>query len=308
MMIGAVGDVAVDTYARVATLPAFGEKLPGEYLASLPGGVGANVCVAAAVYGAPTRLFGAVGDDDLGELVRGRAAASGVDVDHCLVRPGTRTTWNFVALSPEGEKALTIMPTENFFPQRAWFDAGAFEGLTHFHAAPFDLEQAHELALAAQQQGASLSLDLEPAMLEVPWSDLAALIGRADVVTVNEYSYARLFADAPWQDGLARLRALGPTVAMGTLGAEGLVVATAGEVARVDAFAPSRVVDTTGAGDGFIAVFLVEWLEGTDPVGAARTASVAAGLSTGDLGAQGGYQTRETVARQPLPAVHAIDG
>ena len=307
MIIAGVGDVGVDIYTRLDRVPQFGEKLLADYVDSFPGGVGANFCAAVAAYGGQARLLGAVGDDAFGEIVHAAARRRGIDVDHCQVRPGTRTSFTFVSLSPEGEKALTIVPSENFFPRSTWFDAAALTGVEHLHVAPFDMDRAEPFVAAARARGATISLDLEPSMLDVDRGRVEHLIGQADVITLNEYGYDAMFGQTPWSRGLAQVRALGPEVALCTLGADGVMVADGHAAYRVDAIAPNGVCDTTGAGDGFIAVFVSGWLEGRSTVEAVQQAVVAAGLAIGHLGAQSGYPTRDDVAQHPLPAVTLID-
>lgn len=308
MIIAGLGDAGVDIYTRVDRVPSFGEKLRAEYIDSFPGGVAANFCAAVAAYGGQARLLGAVGDDAFGQIVRAEAHRLGVDVDHCHVRPGTRTSFTFVSLSPEGEKALTIVPSDNFFPSFDWFEPSALTDVDHLHVAPFDLDRAGPFVTAAREHGATISLDLEPSTLAVERSDLEQLVGQADVVTLNEYGYDMLFGAQPWPQGLAQVRALGPEVAMCTLGPRGVVVADRHATHRVDAVAPTGVRDTTGAGDGFIAVFVTGWLEGRETISAVQQASVAAGLAIGHLGSQSGYPSRAQVAQHAAPAATPLEG
>jgi sugar/nucleoside kinase (ribokinase family) len=72
----------------------------------------------------------------------------------------------------------------------------------------------------------------------------------------------------------AALAAEFPVVAL-TLGGEGVLVASGGEVVRVAA-TPSTVLDPTGAGDAFAAAFLLEWVGSGDAVAAAKHGAVAA--------------------------------
>ena len=75
-----VGSVNVDIIARVADLPAPGQTLLGTDAAIRPGGKGANQAVAAARLGAPTRMIGAVGDDDFGTRMSANLTEAGVDI------------------------------------------------------------------------------------------------------------------------------------------------------------------------------------------------------------------------------------
>jgi 2-dehydro-3-deoxygluconokinase len=77
---------------------------------------------------------------------------------------------------------------------------------------------------------------------------------------------------------------LGPQVVALTLGAGGVLVATADRRESIPP-RPARVVDATGAGDVFDGAFLAEYLRLGDPFAAARYANVAAALSTEGYGA-----------------------
>jgi ribokinase len=57
------------------------------------------------------------------------------------------------------------------------------------------------------------------------------------------------------------------------------------------------VVDSTGAGDTFVGALAAELARGDDVLTAARTAVVAASLSTQSLGAVSGMPRRDEVVR-----------
>ena len=81
---------------------------------------------------------------------------------------------------------------------------------------------------------------------------------------------------------VAALAAEFPVVAL-TLGGEGVLVASGGEVSRVAATA-STVLDPTGAGDAFAAAFLLEWVGSGDAVVAAERGTVAAASAVRAIG------------------------
>lgn len=304
MTIVSVGDISVDVYASVAELPAFGEKLSGQLLGTFGGGVGANFASAAAVYGARAAALAAVGDDYFGTPALASTSACGVEVANVLIRPGSATCWNFVAIAPDGEKALTILPSENFTPRRAWYGPDAFEGMTHLHVYPSQLPEALRFAEVAREHDVPLSVDLEPATLRAASpASVEELLRRCEVVSVNEHSYAELFGDRDLSDGLGQLRELGIATVVATLGEQGAAVCDDHGTHRVEACAPGPVVDTTGAGDCFNGVFVTEWLRGSAGPDAARQASRAAGRAVTAMGSRGGYSSAEQLADDPLPAV-----
>jgi sugar/nucleoside kinase (ribokinase family) len=71
---------------------------------------------------------------------------------------------------------------------------------------------------------------------------------------------------------------MGPSVVAITLGADGCLIATPKEVARVPAFKVD-VVDTTGAGDAFTAALAVSLAEGKDLASAIQFAGCNGALA-----------------------------
>ena len=76
--------------------------------------------------------------------------------------------------------------------------------------------------------------------------------------------------DAALQDRLRQLAAFGPALTVATRGSRGSM-AWDGRRFYSAGIVPCRVVDTMGAGDSFIAGFLLSWLQG-QPVDACLTA------------------------------------
>jgi fructokinase len=82
----------------------------------------------------------------------------------------------------------------------------------------------------------------------------------ADCVKVNEEELAFLTGRHGVTRGLRALVEAGPRLAVVTLGREGCAYYAAGVEGKVPGF-PAKVVDTTGAGDAFVAGMLVGLLE-----------------------------------------------
>jgi ribokinase len=108
----------------------------------------------------------------------------------------------------------------------------------------------------------------------------APLAASADYLVVNEVEADALVANLA-HDRLAQARgllALGPMVAIITLGDDGCIVAKASSVDHLPAL-PTRAVDTVGAGDAFCAAFAVAVSEGASLRDAARFANAAGALA-----------------------------
>ena len=230
------------------------------------GGNAVNVAVQAARAGAEVRYFGAVGPDEDGRLTREVLVAQGVDVESLRTRPGV-TSVTEMDVTPEGER---IIRHEDFGVCRGYAPAGPdlerILSADHVHIGWLDDGGALRRALAARGRSVSqdLSVNADPRDLGVEGLTIA-FGSRAGPPEPAE----RLARD--WL-------AQGAQVAVVTRGAEGATVADGSGLWHVPA-EPVEPVDTTGAGDSFIAAFLLARLRGAAPPDAARAGARAARLT-----------------------------
>lgn len=164
------------------------------------------------------------------------------------------------------------------------------------HAA--ELGESLERLLADVARARAVVLDLsEPsraaieqvAALGVPlWTDLHDYDGSSGFHApfLDAASFAFMNgdrSDSPWEL-LEACVTRGTEVAVCTLGAEGAIAVDAQRVRhRVAAEPVSRVVDTNGAGDGFMAGFLAAHLDGADVPGALRAGARQAARALGTV-------------------------
>src|SRR5262249_45506216 len=133
------------------------------------------------------------------------------------------------------------------------------------------------LLLAARDGGASVSVDPNWDPDETWDGGLLALLPLLDYLFVNEQE-ARLIGrrdDAP--DAARALSSEGPAVVV-KLGASGGLLVSGAETIRAPAL-PRAVVDTTGAGDSFVAGFLCALMAGWEPARCLQLACVCGSLS-----------------------------
>jgi len=157
----------------------------------------------------------------------------------------------------------------------------------HLHIAPFDLQVARRAAERATNEGATVSVDLEPGMLtHGGLGEVASLLHHTNLLLPNLGCIRSLFGDLDVEAAADALLAYGPQAIAVTLGPRGAVVRAAGETVRADAFSVA-VRDTTGAGDCFGATFVYSWLTGNTVEACAVLANAAGALATTVVGARG---------------------
>lgn len=275
-----VGSVNVDVHVRVPRHPDAGETLIGSSIARLPGGKGGNQAVALARLGAGVRLHAAVGDDADGEWSLEQLAAAGVDVDRVSRTEGAATGSALVVVDDEGGNRIVVIPGANALLAPLPSVADVDVVVAQFEV-PLDV--VADAAAKARQARVPVVLNAAPALSLPP-----ALLGNVDVLVVNAPELAALAGD---QDPTTLARAV-----VVTRGADGADVYVDGRVTHVPA-PPVEVVDTTGAGDCFVAALAYDVARGHPLTRAAEFACRAASLSVTGVGARGGFPTLSEVER-----------
>lgn len=232
------------------------------------GGSLANVSVGVARLGGRSAYVGVVGQDEFGHFLRERLAAEGVDVSHVRQTAEARTGLVFISIDARGERSFTYFRTRaaEFLLGERDVDP-AFLGrarVVHFGTNSLHLPEARTAMLrtvdSARAAGRIVSCD--PNLRLHAWEDpevlrglLGQLLPRCSVVKLSEEELAFATGQTAPEAALRYLSGLGVVLPVATLGEAGAVLLWRGEVVHVPA-PRVRVVDTTGAGDGFTAAFL----------------------------------------------------
>jgi len=269
------------------------------YHASI-GGSPANTAVGLARRGVPTAVVARVGDDEFGGFLRRRLAEEGVDIRGLVSVPDRRTGLLFLEIGPDGERSCISIRDPGGAAVLCSGDLDeeviAASDVLHLSSNAWRSasgRKAIETAVAcAQRTDTLLCVD---ANIRVPlWAsrghakqaalEMAAF---ADILKVNE-SEARLMTGAQVPTEAARrLQAFGPAYVVVTLGEQGCVAVGPDGLFSVSACSVD-CVDTTGAGDAFVAGVLASWLHVPgDWEAAVRAGNEAGAAAVRHLGATG---------------------
>jgi len=305
-----VGDLLIDfvptvTGTGINDAPAF---------AKAAGGAAANVAVGLARLGLRSAFMGKVGDDPFGHFLADTLRADGVDVASLRFEPRARTALAFVSLRADGEREFMFYrhPSADmlFVPEEV--DTGAIDAAhaLHFDSISLSSENPRASSLFAADhalsQGKLVSYDVNLRLPLWPGAEAAASgiregLAKAQVVKISDDELdfltgsrdARAFREHLWHD---RLRVV--TISRGRGGS---TLLTRTETTDVPTH-PVAAVDTTGAGDGFMAGLLAGLLETPDAaddperlVAICRFANAVGALTTMTRGAIPALPTRAVV-------------
>lgn len=265
-------------------------------LLQCPGGAPANVAVGIARLGGKSAFIGRVGDDPFGRFMAKTLADERVDVKHMRLDPAHRTSTVVVDLDDHGERSFTFMvrPSADLFLEPA--DLPTFSAGEWLHVCSIALSAEPSCTAtfqamdAIRKAGGYVSFD--PNIRPDLWPDENALrrcleqaLQSADVVKLSVEELAFLTGDADVREGLNTLMQRCPArLVLVTQGKEGVIAWHQGAVKHYPA-TPVQCVDTTGAGDAFVAGLLYGLAAGQELVPAIALAQRCGALATTAKGA-----------------------
>ena len=267
--IAVVGSINADFVVQMPKLPGRGETVRSAEPSWFPGGKGANQAVAAARMGGNVKMFGAVGNDEPGQMCLAALTESGVAIDSVL-KVSSPTSTALVMVEHSGENQIVVADGAN---QYAAFDTAQ---IASADAVIVQFEIPESVIIEAGKTANGIFCVNAAPVREIS-DELAGLI---DVLIVNEHEFAQLGNPS---SGLVIV----------TAGAKEVVAYQDGnEVAKVQ---PPKVEDTVGAGDTFVGAFVVAYTSGRSVSESLEVACAASALSTLKLGAQSGMPTSAEV-------------
>jgi ribokinase len=294
-----VGSLNMDLVIRSPRIPQPGETIIGGEFHTVPGGKGANQAVAAARLGARVSMVGRVGKDAFGGTLLENLAADGIDHDLVVQDGQAATGVALIVVDDNGENSIVVASGANMHLTLADVEAAeaviaAADVLILQLEVPLDcVIRSSELAHA---HGVKVVLNPAPAR-PVP----AQLLSMVDVLVPNESETALLtgLPVSTQSEAATAARELlksGAGTVILTLGDRGALPAREGEMQVIPAF-DVEAVDTTAAGDAFVAGLAVALAEGQGLQEAVRRGNAAGGLAATKLGAQPSLPTRQALER-----------
>ena len=301
MSVCVLGSINQDIVASVEEIPRAGETVIASGVEHFPGGKGANQAVACALMGADTLMIGAVGADEAGASLSGFLRESGVDTQGVVVKAGEPTGQAFINVASSGENAIVVASGANETLSSEDIDDSWVFGRTVFLSQlETPIATIEALFSTAVAKAGMRILNAAPARPEG-----ALLFPLLDILIVNETEladYAGLSAIPTSDDAIAdaarQLFSGALHCVVVTLGAQGALLVEQTHMERISA-RPTRVVDTTGAGDCFCGALAASLSARITLVDALQRANIAASLSVERPGAASSMPRLDEVEATP---------
>lgn len=262
-----------------------------------PAGAAGGTAVTLAKLGARVVSAGAVGSDDIGDVLVRALSRFGVLCDHLVRREGVQTSATILPIRPNGDRPALHVIGANAGYTSADVPWTEVESASFLHLGGPEFlgpELCTEILGFCREHDVTTSMDI----LADGWPELLDLLAPAlpqlDFMLPNEQQARLLTGLEDVEAAGAALVDRGVGLAAITCGERGSVLVSSEGTVRVPAF-EVEVVDTTGCGDAFSAGFLRGLSLGQEPSQAAFTGSACAALVAGGLGTDAGDFDLEAV-------------
>ncbi len=225
-----------------------------------PAGSAGGTALTLAKLGARAMSAGAIGEDELGDVLLALLGGFGVDTSLLVRREGVQTSSSVLPIRPDGSRPAfhVVGANATYSSADAPWEQIARADYLHLGAPEFmGGEEAAKILSFARERDVVTSADIlapgEQAAAIADW--LAPALEHIDYLLPNEEQVLGLTGEADLGAGCDALIERGVGCVAATCGAEGAVIADRDGAERVPAFT-TDVVDTTGCGDAFSAGFL----------------------------------------------------
>ena len=265
----------------------------------VPGGKGANQAYALGKLGARTSMIGAVGNDAFGQQLLDSLESVSVNTAGVKKIADTETGKAFIEIESNGQNSISVIAGANAAVDEALVQEQ--ENLfAQADAVVMQLEIPVPAVVAAarlaKKHGKTAVLDPAPARADLP-DELWPLV---DAAKPNETELALLtgLPTGTEEEVAAAAKSLiakGVKIVLVTLGGDGTLLVTADKVEKFPAY-KVKAVDTTAAGDCFLAAF-VSRFDDKNYAQAIDFGARAAAIAVTRQGAQTSIPTSEEVEK-----------
>jgi len=279
-----LGSINIDFVSFVSRYPQPGETLVSNDFGIFQGGKGANQAIALAKLDISTLMLGKVGKDILSDFALSSLQESRVDITGIEKSQKNSTGSASIWVNAQGQNSIVIYPGANgevdedfiiqhekFFDDASWF-------LTQFEVPLKSILLALKFA---KKYG--LKTVMDPAPVKKINND--DIWGFVDYLLPNEIELKELTNTDNVLKAIHTLKSQGVKEVIVKLGKQGAGYEDKGTFNLFPAVPVEQVVDTTGAGDCFIAGFLYGMIQQRDISQAIKIANLTASYSIQKKGA-----------------------
>ena len=292
-----IGFSTTDVLARgVGEIPLGGSTAYVQSVGMAVGGDALNQATVLARLGHKSGLITMVGDDAQGRFILDECGKAGVDVSACVVSKHYPTSTSIVLITEDGERSFISQKNGTADEQdasnidlsylRQGVKAVSIGSL--FCSARLD-SGIPRILKRARELGAVTLADMVPNHAGASLKRIRGVLSLIDYVVPSKEEALLYTGKATVEEAVDEFIDYGVKNVVVKLGGQGVMAKTPDGVITVKPY-PANVVDTTGAGDNFVAGFISGILRGLSLEECLKFGSATASVSIGSVGATTGVK------------------
>lgn len=272
-----IGTISVDLFFQGKSLTyedgrfqlAIGGKyVPDSYHEKVGGG-GANVAIGVQQHGYRTGIISKIGDNEFQHLIRSKLNDNGVSDYYCSLEKNYQNV-STILLTPNGEKTVIHYQTPHQKIVSTKSDYRAFERTknVYFGNLPdVSLEEKIHLLQYLNLHNVCTFVNLGVTDCRRPKRELHELLKEVSILIVNGHEFSDIikkdYDDIDFKTNVVEehFKSFEGKLLIITEGKKGSFGYYQGAKFHQQAIEPEEIVDTTGAGDGYTAGFIAEYIK-----------------------------------------------
>lgn len=232
------------------------------------GGDAVNEAFALRKYDVDVQLLCALGDDMAGSVILKEAQKRGVDTSHICPSPDLQTPIAVISGHEDGTResvSARAAMLEGFHVMMPPLEGVCLVSFASLFRAPFDQAETTIAAVrSAHEAGVLICADTKmPTFRSMSLDDIAEVLPFVDYIFPNETEAAYYSGESDFEKMAEKLLGYGVKHVVIKAGAQGVYAHDGVSFKHYEAL-PVEVIDTTGAGDNFVAGFIASLLDEQD--------------------------------------------
>ncbi|MDE6111591.1 MAG: carbohydrate kinase [Eubacterium sp.] len=268
--VTALGELLID-FTADGTLSNQGNQL----FEANPGGAPCNVLAMLQKLGRQTAFIGKVGNDAFGKMLKDTVQETGVNIDNLLMDNNVPTTLAFVHTASDGDRSFSFYrnPGADMMlrPEEVSLDLIKNSKIFHFGTLSMtdsDIEASTKTAIEVARQSSAI-ISFDPNLRPPLWKSLDTAkekiqfgLSQCDILKISDDEIAFMTDTDDVDEGIQLIRKeYDIPLICATMGRNGSKVYYKDIAISREAFLDVHTVETTGAGDTFMACVLDAVLE-----------------------------------------------
>ncbi len=273
-----------------------GTKLKVKRVIETCGGGAGNTSVGLSRLGCSASISSVLGEDQWGQRLLENFRKEGVATNSLTVVEKETTSFSIILSASGGERAILYTPGTNAHLHDAVFDRAALADadwviLNHIQEQGCVIQDDISAVLRTSKKGFTWNPGgciLDRGIQE---EQNRLLLSRTTLLILNREELERFTGIADTHAGMRRIMECGTRFVCVTDGARGSIATDGTQFYHCPVCPDAKVIDTTGAGDGFTTAASWALLSGHDLPFAMKAGTINSASVVGVMGAQGGLLT-----------------